>query len=135
MKQEAITTNSAPKAIGPYSQGIAISIEPGSRLIFVSGQTPVDPTTGKIVPGGISEQTRRCLDSIRAVLSEARSSLDEVLKVTVFLTNMADFQAMNTIYTQYFGEIPPARSTVAVAALPLGALVEIEAIASSSMMD
>lgn len=124
MNRQAITTESAPKAIGPYSQGISLG-----DLVFVSGQTPLDPATGKIVPGDVAAQARRCLQNVSAVLAAGGSSLDRVVKTTVFLVDMADFAAMNAVYAEFFGTVPPARSTVAVAGLPLGARVEIEAIA------
>jgi len=129
MKHEAVSTTQAPKAIGPYSQGISVGglSAPGS-LVYVSGQTPLDPASGKIVDGGIPEQTRRCLENVGAVLAAAGSSFDRVVKTTVFLTDMADFKAMNAVYAEFFPDLPPARSTVAVAGLPLGARVEIEAI-------
>ena len=126
MHKLPIKTTKAPAAIGPYSQGIEIE---GTGLIFVSGQTPLDPVTGKLVPGGIPEQTRRCLANVAGVLEAAGSSPEKVVKTTVFLTDMADFQAMNAVYAEFFSGIPPARSTVAVKGLPLGASVEIEAIA------
>jgi len=130
MKQEAVATIKAPKAIGPYSQGIRLDGESAlGGLVFVSGQTPLDPETGKIVEGGIPEQTDRCLRNVGAVLAAAGSSFDRVVKTTVFLTDMADFKAMNAVYAEIFGSTPPARSTVAVAGLPMGARVEIEAIA------
>ncbi len=130
MKHEAVSTLKAPKAIGPYSQGISVGgfSAPGN-LVFVSGQTPLDPDSGKIVEGGIPEQTSQCLMNVQAVLEAAGSSLDRVVKTTVFLTDMADFKAMNAVYAEFFPALPPARSTVAVAGLPLGARVEIEAIA------
>ncbi len=130
MKHEAVSTTKAPKAIGPYSQGMRVGgLSVSGDLIFVSGQTPLDPDTGKIVEGGIPEQTARCLRNVGAVLAAAGSSFDRVVKTTVFLTDMADFQAMNAVYGEFFGTMPPARSTVAVAGLPLGARVEIEAVA------
>jgi len=129
MHKLAIKTTNAPAAIGPYSQGIEIE---GAGLVFVSGQTPLDPATGKLVPGGIPEQTRRCLENVAGVLAAAGSSPEKVVKTTVFLTDMADFQAMNTVYAEFFAGVPPARSTIAVKGLPLGASVEIEAIAIKS---
>jgi 2-iminobutanoate/2-iminopropanoate deaminase len=128
LERKVISTGDAPAAIGPYSQGIAAS-GAGASLVFVSGQTPLDGATGKLVEGGIPEQTARCLANLAAILVAAGSSADKVVKTTVFLTDMADFKAMNEVYAQFFGVEPPARSTVAVAGLPLGARVEIEAIA------
>lgn len=124
MNRKAIATEAAPKAIGPYSQGIEFG-----DLVFVSGQTPIDPATGALVPGDVAAQARRCLENVGAVLAAGGSSYGKVLKTTVFLTDMADFKAMNAVYAEFFGSVPPARSTVAVAGLPLGARVEIEAIA------
>ncbi len=127
MNRQKISTDRAPAAIGPYSQGI----KAGSvSVVYTAGQVGLDPQTGKLVEGGIAEQTRRALENIRAVLEAAGTSLDRVVKSTVFLTDMGNFAAMNEVYRQYFGEAdPPARTTVQVAGLPLGALVEIECIA------
>lgn len=114
----------APKPIGPYVQAIA-----GDGMLFCSGQIGLDHTTGKLVEGEIAAQTRRALLNLAAVLSAGGASLRDVVKTTVFLIDMADFTTMNEVYAEVFGESPPARSTVAVAALPAGARVEIEAIA------
>jgi len=134
MNRELILTAKAPKAIGPYSQGIAARFgDNGVSFIFASGQIPVDPKTAKIVEGGIAEQTRRCIQNLSAVLESAGSSCAKVVKTTVFLKDMADFEAMNTVYAEYFGTQPPARSTIAVSGLPLGSLIEIEAIALSEI--
>lgn len=119
-----IHTDAAPKAIGPYSQAIV-----AGGLVFCSGQVPIDPDTGELVPGGIEEQTHRALRNLKAVLEAAGSGLDRVLKTTVFLQNMGDFAAMNAVYAMYFPHDPPARSTIEVAKLPRNALVEIECIA------
>lgn len=129
MKRNVIATENAPKAIGPYSQAIELTMGASDKLLFVSGQTPLDPASGKIVEGSVAEQTQRCLDNIGAILTAAGSSPEKVVKTTVFLTDMADFQAMNAVYASFFGEQCPARSTIAVKGLPLGAHVEIEAIA------
>ena len=124
MKRQ-IATACAPAAIGPYSQGMAVG-----DFVFTSGQIPLDPKTGVFVEGGIQEQTRQALLNVKAVLEAAGSSMDKVIKTTVFLQNMGDFSAMNEVYAAFFeGSICPARSAVEVAALPKGALVEIEAIA------
>jgi 2-iminobutanoate/2-iminopropanoate deaminase len=124
MKQ-IINTENAPAPIGPYNQAVKFS-----RLLYTSGQIPVDPRTGKIVTGGIREQAIQVLENLKAVLESAGSSLKDVLKTTVFLADMDDFPEFNVIYAEYFDEISaPARSTIQVAALPLGALVEIELIA------
>jgi 2-iminobutanoate/2-iminopropanoate deaminase len=119
-----IHSDSAPKAIGPYSQAIV-----SGGLVFCSGQVPIDPATGELVAGGIQEQTHRSLMNLKAVLEAAGSGLDRVVKTTVFLQSMNDFAAMNAVYANYFPNDPPARSTVEVAKLPRNALVEIECIA------
>ena len=124
MALQFVATDGAPKAIGPYSQGIRVN-----GFVFTAGQVALDPKTGELVAGGISEQTTRALENLRAILTEAGSSLAQVVKTTVFLVDMADFAAMNEVYGRAFGTHRPARSTVAVAALPRGARVEIEAIA------
>ena len=114
----------APRAIGPYSQAIR-----ANGQVFCAGQTPIDPATGQLINGDISMQTRRVLQNLGAILDAAGTSLSKVVKTTVFITDMANFKAMNAVYAEFFPENPPARSTIAVAALPLGALVEIECIA------
>lgn len=119
-----ITTDRAPKALGPYSQAIVTG-----DLVFCAGQVALDPKTGDIVSGDIREQTARALDNLAAVLEAAGSRLDRVTKTTVFLTDLAEFAAMNEIYAQKFGTHRPARSTVAISGLPRGARVEIECIA------
>ena len=126
MSRERITTEDAPAPIGPYSQAIRAGKE-----LFCSGQIPLDPATGELVAGDIAAQTERALRNLGAVLAEAEMSFDDVVKTTIFLVDMADFTAVNDVYARYFGESKPARSTVAVAALPRGARVEIEAIARS----
>jgi 2-iminobutanoate/2-iminopropanoate deaminase len=119
-----VATGGAPRAIGPYSQGILTG-----ALVYTAGQIPLDPATGEMVAGGIAEQTARALENIRAILEAAGSGMAQVVKTTVFLTDMADFTEMNAAYGHAFGEHRPARSTMAVKALPRGARVEIEAIA------
>lgn len=123
-KRTVIVTELAPKAIGPYSQAIR-----ANGQVFCAGQTPIDPATGQLINGDISAQTRRVLQNLGAILDAAGTSLSKVVKTTVFITDMANFKAMNAVYAEFFPENPPARSTIAVAALPLGALVEIECIA------
>jgi 2-iminobutanoate/2-iminopropanoate deaminase len=120
----AVATEGAPRAIGPYSQGIVTG-----GLVYTAGQTPLDPATGEMVAGGVPEQTARALENIRAILEAAGSGMGHVVKTTVFLTDMADFTEMNAVYAAAFGDHRPARSTVAVKALPRGARVEIEAVA------
>lgn len=125
MALDMIETQGAPKAIGPYSQAIV-----ANGLLFSAGQVALDPATGALVTGGIAEQTERALENLRAVLGAAGSDFSQVVKTTVFLVDMADFTAMNEVYGRVFGRHRPARSTVAVAALPRGARVEIEVIAA-----
>ena len=122
--RQPVSTDQAPKAIGPYSQAIR-----AGQLLFLSGQVGFDPATGQLVPGGISEQTHRVLQNIGAILSAAGLSFDHVVKTTVFLADMNDFVAMNEIYASYFKSPAPARSTVQAARLPRDAKVEIEVIA------
>ncbi len=119
-----VSTPDAPRAIGPYSQATR-----ANGLLFTAGQVGFDPTTGELVDGGISEQTERVLANIRAILEAERLVLSSVVKTTVYLVDMADFAAMNTVYARVFGDHRPARSTVGVAALPRGARVEIAAVA------
>ncbi|MDR0446658.1 MAG: RidA family protein [Oscillospiraceae bacterium] len=122
--KKVITTNNAPAAIGPYSQGIS-----AGGFVFVSGQLPIDPATGELAPGGVSEQTERSIKNVKAVLEAAGLTLGDVLKTTVFLKDMNDFAAMNAVYAAHFTSDCPARAAVEVARLPKDALVEIEAIA------
>ena len=124
MTREVVQTDKAPKAIGPYEQAIK-----ANGFIYTAGQIPIDPKTGNFVEGGITAQTRQVLENLKAVLEAGGSSLDRVVKATVFLKNMADFAAMNDVYAQYLGGAKPARSTVAVAELPRGALIEIDLVA------
>jgi len=131
MERNQISTSSAPAALGPYSQALRIG-----QFVYCSGKTPLDPTTGLLVEGDIATQTHRVIQNLQAVLESAGTSLANVVKTTVFLIHMSDFQAMNAIYASYFegpGRIAPARSTVAVAELPRQALVEIECVAFLDM--
>ncbi|MBQ8153400.1 MAG: RidA family protein [Prevotella sp.] len=121
---KTINTKNAPAAIGPYSQAIQVG-----NLVYTSGQIPIDPHTGSFVEGGIQEQTRQSLNNVKAVLEEAGINMSHVVKTTVFLADMADFAEMNNIYAEFFSQPYPARSAVAVKALPKGALVEIEVVA------
>jgi len=123
--KKIISTNEAPAAIGPYSQAVR-----SGNFLFCSGQIPLDPKSGKIVSGDIAAQTRRVLDNIAAVLRAEGLTPDAVVKTTIFLTDLRDFQTVNEIYGSYFKQNAPARSTVQVSALPKGANVEIEAIAA-----
>jgi 2-iminobutanoate/2-iminopropanoate deaminase len=127
MSLEFVATDRAPKAIGPYSQAVR-----AGGFLFTAGQVALDPVRGELVAGGIAVQTARALENLRAVLAEGGSDLFRVVKTTVFLVDMADFAGMNEEYARAFGSHRPARSTVAVAALPRGALVEIEVIATIS---
>ena len=124
MNRESVQTDNAPKAIGPYEQAIK-----ANGFIYTAGQIPIDPKTGNVVEGGIAAQTRQVLENLKAVLEAGGATLDRVVKATVFLKNMADFAAMNEVYAQYLGSAKPARSTVAVAELPRGALIEIDLVA------
>jgi 2-iminobutanoate/2-iminopropanoate deaminase len=120
-----INTDNAPAPIGPYNQAVRTG-----HLLYTSGQIPIDPATGSFVPGGIREQSIQVLENLKAVVEASGSTLDDVIKTTVFLSDMADFPVLNGIYGEYFGEDnAPARSTIQVAGLPMGALVEIEAVA------
>ena len=124
MPREVIQTEKAPRAIGPYEQAIKIN-----GFLFTSGQIALDPATGKLIEGDISAQTRRVLENLKAVLEAGGGSLDQVVKATVYLTDLSNFSKMNEIYTEYLGHVKPARSTVGVATLPLGASVEIDLVA------
>jgi 2-iminobutanoate/2-iminopropanoate deaminase len=124
MATTMISTPGAPRAIGPYSQGIT-----ANGFLFTAGQVGFDPASGELVDGGIAEQTHRVLQNIRAILRAGGTDIANVVKTTVFLVDMADFALMNEVYAEFFGDHRPARSTVAVASLPRGARVEIEAIA------
>lgn len=124
MEKSIIHTQHAPAAIGPYSQAVRVG-----RFLYTAGQIPLDPTAGILVEDDISIQTERALMNLQAVLEAAGGGLQDVVKTTVFLQDMAEFAAMNAVYAQYFSQDPPARSAVQAAALPLGARVEIEAVA------
>jgi 2-iminobutanoate/2-iminopropanoate deaminase len=124
MKRGVVATQEAPRAVGPYSQAISVG-----DFIFTAGQLAVDPVTGELVEGGIEEQTRQVLTNIAAVLETAGSSLDLVVKTTVFLVDMEDFNAMNKVYSEFFASEPPARSTVEAGLALEGALLEIDVVA------
>ncbi len=124
MKKEIIATEKAPQAVGPYSQGIV-----AGNLVFTAGQVAIDPAIGKLIEGDAPTQARQALKNLQAVLEAGGASLAQVVKTTVFLADMNDYAAVNAVYAEFFTENPPARSAVQVAKLPLGALVEIEAVA------
>lgn len=128
MSRTIIATDGAPAAIGPYSQGVRVG-----NLIFTAGQIPLDPATQQVVAGGITEQATRVLENLKAILEEASSSMDRVVKSTVYLKSMEDFAAMNAVYDAYLGrgEGPPARTTVEVSRLPKNVLVEIDVVAEA----
>lgn len=123
MKQ--ISTQNAPAAIGPYSQAIEVN-----GFVYASGQLPIDPATGTFPEGGVKEQTRQSILNVKAILEEAGLALSNVVKTTVYLADMGDFAAMNEVYSQFFAQPFPARSAIAVKALPKGALVEVEVVAA-----
>jgi 2-iminobutanoate/2-iminopropanoate deaminase len=125
--KKIISTSEAPAALGPYSQAVRVG-----STIYCAGQIPLDPKTGEIIGGGIDLQTRRVLDNISAILRAEGFSLEHVVKTTIFLTDLADFEAVNQVYASYFMQAPPARSTVQVSALPKGARIEIETVAFAS---
>ena len=125
MKREAVRTEGAPAAIGPYSQGVR-----AGGFLFCSGQIPLDPSTGKMIDGGIEAQAERVLKNLDAVLTAGGATLRTVVKTTVYLVDLGDFPAMNAVYGNYFPENPPARATVQVAGLPAGARVEVDAVAT-----
>jgi len=127
MTRKAISTKQAPAAIGPYSQAIAIE-----GLLFISGQLPINPADGQMVADDIGARTRQILQNVTAITEAAGTSLDQTVKTTIFLTDLADFQTVNAAYGNFFPEAPPARSTVQVAALPLGSNIEIEFIVALS---
>src|SRR5690242_10464499 len=124
MMREIVSTKAAPQAIGPYSQAVK-----ANGFVFLSGQIALDPASGQVIEGDVMQQTERVLQNILAVLAAAGSSMERVVKSTVYLKNMSDFPAMNKVYGNYFADKPPARSTVEVAQLPRNVLVEIDVIA------
>jgi 2-iminobutanoate/2-iminopropanoate deaminase len=124
MTKSIVSTSAAPAAVGPYSQGVV-----ANGFVFCSGQIPLDPETGELVEGSIGDQTRRCMSSLAAVLKEAGSALDQMVKVTVYLADIGDYADFNTAYEEFVGSNPPARAAFAVKDLPKGARIEIECIA------
>ncbi len=123
MSRQIIHSDKAPKAIGPYSQAVRVG-----NTIYLSGQTPLDPTTGELVPGDIATQTRRVFENLKAVCEAAGTSFAQIARVGIYLTNLGNFAAVNTVMKEYFHEPYPARSTIGVAALPRDSQVEIDAI-------
>ena len=124
MQKNIISTNKAPQAIGPYSQAVRFD-----NLLFVSGQIPIEPKSGEILKGNIKEQTKQILENLNTILTTGGSSLNNVLRTTIFLTNLKDYAAVNEMYAQFFEESQPARSTVQVSKLPMDVQIEIDAIA------
>ena len=124
MRKEIISTRTAPEAVGPYSQAVK-----AGNLLYLSGQLPINPSSGQLIGDGVTKQTRQCLQNLKSVLTAAGSDLENVLKVSVFLKDLSDFNAMNKAYSQFFSADQPARCCVQVAKLPLNARVEIEAVA------
>ena len=124
LNREIIATQNAPAAIGPYSQAVQVG-----DFVYTAGQVPLVPETGKLIEGGIEEQTRQVMQNLANILEAAGSSLAHIVKTTIFVTNLADFAAINKVYGSFFASDPPARSIVQVAALPMGANIEIEAVA------
>lgn len=127
MSKVVVSTSDAPAAVGPYSQGIA-----AAGLVFCSGQIPLDPQTNELVGGSIADQTRRCMQNLSAVLEEAGSNLDKIVKVTVYLADIADYAEFNEAYAEFVGDVPPARAAFSVSGLPKGASVEVECVALAS---
>lgn len=127
MSKKVVTTEKAPQAIGPYSQGIQ-----AGPFVFISGQIALDPATGELISGDVQAHTERIMENIKAILEAANLSLEAIVKCSIFLQDMSDFAAVNEVYGSYFGDKPPARATVAVSTLPKGAPVEIDAIAYHS---
>ena len=123
-EKRAVCTKGAPQPVGPYSQGIRVG-----DLLFVAGQVPFDPVAEEFVRGSIADQASQCMENIKAIVEAAGGKMSQVVKTTIFLTNIADFAVVNDVYGSYFDLVPPARSTVQVAALPKGVAIEIEAIA------
>jgi len=122
--KEIILTQNAPAPVGPYSQAVKVD-----GWVFASGQIPIDPQTGRMIEGGVAEQTRRVLQNLREVLAAAGVTVNDVVKTTVYMTDLGQFAEMNTVYAEFFGDAAPARATVEVAKLPKNSLVEIECIA------
>jgi 2-iminobutanoate/2-iminopropanoate deaminase len=127
-EREIVQAPGAPPAIGPYSHAVAVDLRSDGRLLFCSGQIPLDPASGELVGATAAEQARRCLENLQAVCQAAGTALEHALRLTVYMTDLAAFAEVNDVYASYFGEDPPARVTVGVTELPRGADVEIDAI-------
>jgi len=127
-EKQVLASPDAPRAIGPYSQAVAVPAT--ARLLFLSGQIPLDPRTGELVKGTIEEETRRVMENLRAVLAAGQAGFQHVVRTTIYLADLGDFTKVNEVYGSYFPADPPARATVQVAALPRGARVEIDAVAA-----
>jgi len=123
-EKSAVRSPQAPRPVGPYSQAIR-----AGRFLFISGQLPIDPNTGQLVGGSVAEQTRRCMENIKAILAAAGASLKHIVKTTIYLADLKDFPAVNQAYANYFDLDPPARTTIQAAAVPKGAAIEMDAIA------
>lgn len=130
--RQTISTSQAPAAVGPYSQGVLAEMGASGRVLFCSGQIPLDPQTGELVSEDPAQQTRRCLQSLQAICEQAGASLADALRLTIYTTELAAFAQINEVYGSFFAAEPPARVTIGVAALPLGAKVEIDAIVAVS---
>jgi 2-iminobutanoate/2-iminopropanoate deaminase len=126
--RESISAAGAPPAVGPYSHAVEADLRSGGKLLFCSGQIPLEPDTGELVEGTVVEQTRRCLENLQAVCTAAGTSLSEAVRLTVYMIDLRDFAAVNEVYGSFFPDDPPARVAVEVSALPMGAEVEIDAI-------
>jgi 2-iminobutanoate/2-iminopropanoate deaminase len=130
--REPVSTSKAPAAVGPYSQAVLADLGASGRLLFCSGQIPLDPASGQIVSDDPAQQARRCLQSLQAICEQAGTSLASALRLTIYTTELSAFAQINEVYGSFFSDQPPARATVGVAALPLGAKVEIDAIVAVS---
>jgi 2-iminobutanoate/2-iminopropanoate deaminase len=126
MPRETVNSSNAPVAVGPYSQACRAA---GSKTLYLSGQIPIDPVSGELVIGSAAAQARRCLENLKAILEEAEANFDNVVRCTIYLTDLSNFTEVNEVYAEYFSDPPPARACVEVSALPKGAEVEIDAIA------
>jgi 2-iminobutanoate/2-iminopropanoate deaminase len=126
--RQSVSAAGAPPALGPYSHGVVADLRSAGKLLFCSGQIPLEPDTGELLKGTVGEQARRCLENLQAVCNAAGTSLDQAVRLTVYMTDLHDFATVNEVYGSFFASDPPARVAVEVAALPMGAEVEIDAI-------